>query len=113
MLHLERAVSIVTQTNDLKDALSQAKSLINALPGGELCLDEQDEVINMLERLKQAKKSAIVFRSSVHQDLTHFDRAQLDQLSQYVPPPSVSDGSQTDAKDTPMEIDSTASTPGA
>lgn len=47
---------IVTQTNDLKDALSQAKSLINALPGGELCLDEQDEVIDMLERLKLAKK---------------------------------------------------------
>ena len=44
------------QTNDLKDALSQAKSLINALPGGELCLDEQDEVIDMLDRLKQAKK---------------------------------------------------------
>ena len=44
------------QTNDFKDAITQAKSLINALPGGELCLDEQDEVINMLERLKQAKK---------------------------------------------------------
>jgi len=44
------------QTNDLKDAITQARSMINGLPGGELCLDEQDEVINMLERLKQAKK---------------------------------------------------------
>jgi len=49
-------VPIVTQTNDLKEALNQAKSLINALPGGELCLDEQDEVIGMLERLKGTKK---------------------------------------------------------
>jgi len=87
--------ALLQSTNDLKDALNQAKSLINALPGGELCLDEQDEVIDMLQRLKQAKK------------------AQLEQLSQYVPSNSVSDSPVTDAKDIQMEIDSTASTPGA
>jgi len=87
--------ALLQATNDLKDALSQAKSLINALPGGELCLDEQDEVISMLERLKEAKK------------------AQLEQLSQYVPSASASGSPLTDARDIQMEIDSTASTPGA
>jgi len=87
--------ALLQATNDLKDALNQAKSLINALPGGELCLDEQDEVIDMLEHLKGAKK------------------AQLEQLSQYVPSGSASDSPATDAKDVTMEIDSTASTPGA
>lgn len=47
---------MIIQTNDLKDTVTQAKSLINALPGGELGLDEQDEVIDMLQRLKLAKK---------------------------------------------------------
>jgi len=87
--------ALLQSTNDLKDTLSHAKSLINALPGGELCLDEQDEVIDMLGRLKHAKK------------------VQLEQLSQYVPSVSASDSPPTDAKDTQMEIDSTASTPGA
>jgi len=87
--------ALLQATNDLKEALNQAKSLINALPGGELCLDEQDEVIGMLERLKGTKK------------------AQLEQLSQYVSSASASDSPSTDAKDIAMEIDSTASTPGA
>jgi len=87
--------ALLQATNDLKDALGQAKSLINALPGGELCLDEQDEVIDMLERLKVAKK------------------AQLEQLSQYVPSSSALDSPSIDTKDIQMEIDSTASTPGA
>jgi len=87
--------ALLQATNDLKDALGQAKSLINALPGGELCLDEQDEVIGMLERLKVAKK------------------AQLEQLSQYVPSSSALDSPSIDTKDIQMEIDSTASTPGA
>lgn len=87
--------ALLQATNDLKDAIGQAKSLVKALPGGELCLDEQDEVIAMLERLKQAKK------------------VQLEQLSQYVPSASASDSPMTDAKDIQMEIDSTASTPGA
>ena len=52
------------QTNGFKDAIAQAKSLTNALPGGELCLDEQDEVINMLERLKQSKKCVCPSSSS-------------------------------------------------
>jgi len=87
--------ALLQATNDLKDTVTQAKSLINALPGGELGLDEQDEVIDMLQRLKLAKK------------------AQLEHLSQYVPSASASESPSTDAKDIQMEIDSTASTPGA
>ncbi|KAI0044884.1 hypothetical protein FA95DRAFT_209653 [Auriscalpium vulgare] len=47
-------------TNDFKDALSRSKELANALPGGELLLQEQDDVIAMLERLKQNKLQQLV-----------------------------------------------------
>ena len=41
------------------------------------------------------------------------NRAQLEQLSQYVPSASALGSPLSDAKDIQMEIDSTASTPGA
>lgn len=46
------------QTNDFKASLSRAKGLANALPGGELLIEEQDEVIAMLERLRDKKRCA-------------------------------------------------------
>lgn len=44
------------QTNDLRDSLKEAKEAASSLPGGELSVEEQDEVIAMLERLKARKK---------------------------------------------------------
>jgi hypothetical protein len=44
------------QTNDFKNALSRAKELAASLPGGELRIGEQDEIIEMLETLKNRKR---------------------------------------------------------
>ena len=47
------------QTNDFKAAMRQAKDLAMSLPGGELLISEQDEIIAMLETLKDRKKFVI------------------------------------------------------
>lgn len=44
------------QTTDFKDALNRAKEIANSLPGGELLIEEQEEVIAMLERLRDKKR---------------------------------------------------------
>lgn len=44
------------QTNEFKDALNKAKTLVNALPGAELLVEDQDEVIAMLENLRDKKR---------------------------------------------------------
>lgn len=38
--------------------MAQAKDHVNALPGGELLVEEQDEVIEYLEGLKNIKRQA-------------------------------------------------------
>lgn len=50
-------VPIGLQTNDYKNTLSQAKEYASHLPGGELNADEQKALIDMLERLREHKKS--------------------------------------------------------
>ncbi|KAF8174722.1 hypothetical protein BJ912DRAFT_1147312 [Pholiota molesta] len=42
--------------NCFKPALAQAKEFANNLPGGELCIKEQDDVIYMLETLRDRKR---------------------------------------------------------
>ena len=44
------------QTNDFKFSLARTKELATRLPGGELTLDEQDEIIQMLEAVRDGKK---------------------------------------------------------
>jgi hypothetical protein len=44
------------QIQAYREALNQARSLASALPGGELLIEEQDEVIAMLERLREKKR---------------------------------------------------------
>jgi len=44
------------QTNDFKTAINQAKELAINLPGGELVIEEQDEVIEMLLKLRDRKQ---------------------------------------------------------
>ncbi|KXN85593.1 hypothetical protein AN958_11088 [Leucoagaricus sp. SymC.cos] len=80
--------AILQATNDFKNALAQAKDLVTNLPGGELLIEEQDEVIKMLETLRNRK------------------RAQLERFSRQ---PLRS--SSTSTFDQQMEIDSMASTP--
>ncbi|EPS99624.1 hypothetical protein FOMPIDRAFT_1123958, partial [Fomitopsis schrenkii] len=80
--------ALVQATNDLRDSLKEAKEAASSLPGGELSVEEQDEVIAMLERLKARKKCLAKFSSDVEAIST-----ATSQLK--------------------MEIDSTASTPAA
>ncbi|KAI0932766.1 hypothetical protein AcW1_000210 [Taiwanofungus camphoratus] len=81
--------ALVHATNDFKESLKQAKEAANNLPGGELSVGEQDEVIEMLQRLKNNK------------------RQQLAAFSNDVESISAAAGGVN------MEIDSTASTPCA
>ncbi|EIM92020.1 uncharacterized protein STEHIDRAFT_151370 [Stereum hirsutum FP-91666 SS1] len=83
--------ALLHATNDFKASLSRAKGLANALPGGELLIEEQDEVIAMLERLRDKKR---------HQ-LNEFTKLDLKTPAQARP------GTRADR----MDIDSTASTP--
>ncbi|KIY61375.1 hypothetical protein CYLTODRAFT_427567 [Cylindrobasidium torrendii FP15055 ss-10] len=51
--------ALLTATNDFKFSLARAKELAAGLPGGELMLEEQDEIIEMLEAVKNGKKAQL------------------------------------------------------
>jgi len=48
--------NLPTQTKEFKDMLSKAKQLATTLPGGDMSLSDQDEVIQMLEELRDYKR---------------------------------------------------------
>ncbi|KAI0761665.1 hypothetical protein BD413DRAFT_646624 [Trametes elegans] len=79
--------TLVRSTKEFKDGLREAQDYATTLPGGELSVQEQDEVINMLEMLKERKRK---------------------QLADFSERASAISSSQKDMK---MELDSTASTP--
>ncbi|KAH8120469.1 hypothetical protein DFH11DRAFT_1560191 [Phellopilus nigrolimitatus] len=81
--------AIYQATTAFKEGLAKAKELANTLPGGEMLIDEQKDVIAMLERLRDLK------------------RAQLSQFSSQM---LTTAGATTDSQ-MRMEIDSTASSP--
>ncbi|KZT67684.1 hypothetical protein DAEQUDRAFT_767041 [Daedalea quercina L-15889] len=81
--------TLVHATNDFRETLKEAKEIASTLPGGELSLEEQDEVIAMLERLKERKQ----------QQLAKFS-ADVEAIS-------------TTTQQLKMEVDSTASTPAS
>ncbi|KAI0733895.1 hypothetical protein C8Q72DRAFT_771399 [Fomitopsis betulina] len=81
--------ALVQATNNFRDNLKEAKETASSLPGGELSVEEQDEVIAMLERLKARKKCQLAKFSS-----------DVEAIS-------------TATSQLKMEIDSTASTPAA
>lgn len=54
-IHLN-ADPITLQTTDFKNSLAHARSMIQELPGGELLIEEQNELIAMLEQLRDAKR---------------------------------------------------------
>lgn len=84
----EAKQALLHATNDFKNTLSQARDVAANLPGGELTLSEQDEVIRMLEAMRDQKRAL----------LSQFASRSITAV---VPI------SQVD-----MEVDSTASTPG-
>ncbi|KAI0063251.1 hypothetical protein BV25DRAFT_1802639 [Artomyces pyxidatus] len=80
-------------TNEFKESLSRARALAKDLPGGELLTEEQDEVIAMLERLKQKKQY------------------QLAEFSAQVLSTESVPRRAAPSQNTQMEVDSNASTP--
>ncbi|KAI0781837.1 hypothetical protein C8Q75DRAFT_812165 [Abortiporus biennis] len=79
---------LVKEINDFKEDMNQAKNAANTLPGGDLTMDDQDDVIRMLEQLRNQRRDILV--------------NAIGEMKS-------SSEEQTDIKD--MEIDSTASTP--
>ncbi|KIJ68862.1 hypothetical protein HYDPIDRAFT_81510 [Hydnomerulius pinastri MD-312] len=80
--------ALLQATNDFKSTLAQAKDYANSLPGGELNAQQQDELIKMLEMLRDHKRRFA---------------QRVSNLS----------GSSTQGAIAKMEVDSTASTPFA
>ncbi|KAJ7250297.1 hypothetical protein C8J57DRAFT_1239274 [Mycena rebaudengoi] len=80
--------AVLYATNEFKNALNQAKELAQNLPGGELLIEEQLDVLEMLTELRDRKR----------QQLAEFSARALS-------------ASSVSAVDHRMEIDSMASTP--
>ena len=51
------SVVFVSQTNVFKQRMAAAKDIVDTLPGGEMSLSDQDEVIAMLKALRDQKRS--------------------------------------------------------
>lgn len=88
--------------------MAQAKELANTLPGGELLIEEQEEVIDMLERLRDRKRFVVQTVSIIYSSYVHMlrNRQQLAQFSTRTLSSSSIAGDLTK-----MDVDSTASTP--
>jgi len=59
MTNQEAKQSLLQATNAFKNAISQAKDVATNLPGGELTVEQQDEVIKLLERLRELKRAQL------------------------------------------------------
>ena len=68
----EAKQALLHATNDFKNTLSQAKDVAANLPGGELTLSEQDEVIRMLETVRDQKRYRSLFCSVLFLDVDFF-----------------------------------------
>ncbi|KAH8988200.1 hypothetical protein EDB92DRAFT_1050247 [Lactarius akahatsu] len=77
-----------------RESMSHARDVAGALPGGELLIEEQDEIIAMLERLRAKKRL----------QLQDFSDKVIDTKGHDVPQYGVGQNPQ-------MEVDSNASTP--
>ncbi|THH05561.1 hypothetical protein EW145_g4702 [Phellinidium pouzarii] len=81
--------AIFQATTSLNDGLARAKDIANTLPGGEMLIEEQNDVIAMLERLRDLKQ------------------AQLAQFSERV----LATAGASAEQQARIEVDSTASSP--
>ncbi|PAV22215.1 hypothetical protein PNOK_0217200 [Pyrrhoderma noxium] len=91
--NIETRQQLFQATTDFKNSLAKAKEIANTLPGGEMLVSEQNDVIAMLETLRDMKRS----------QLSQFSSQSL----------SVSNTGTGISADEQMkiEIDSTASSP--
>lgn len=51
-----RCLARTHQIQAFRETLNDARSIASALPGGEMLIEEQEEVIAMLERLRAKKR---------------------------------------------------------
>jgi len=58
-LNSQARQALFQSTTEVKEGLAKAKRLANSLPGGELLIEEQNEVIDMLEKLRDLKQAQI------------------------------------------------------
>jgi hypothetical protein len=49
-----------TQIQAFREALNNARSTASALPGGEMLIEEQEDIIAMLERLREKKRYVVL-----------------------------------------------------
>lgn len=106
---IDSVSSILLQTREFKDGLREANEYAATLPGGEMSVEEQDEVILMLEKLKERKKYAIIPRI---QSISLTSPVQRKQLAEFADRVGKISTAKPDYKmDYKMEVDSTASTP--
>ncbi|KAK7019640.1 hypothetical protein VNI00_018025 [Paramarasmius palmivorus] len=98
--------AILQATNDFKASLMQAKELAGGLPGGDLLIEDQDDVIDMLMTLRDRKRCVGLF-IGLEVGLTKC-REQLVDFSNRA---TLVATASTDTTDMKMEIDSMASTP--
>jgi hypothetical protein len=77
-----------------REAMNHARDVAGALPGGELLIEEQNEIIAMLERLRTKKRL----------QLQDFSDKAIDTKGHNVP-------QYSDSQNPQMEVDSNASTP--
>ncbi|KAG9005863.1 hypothetical protein FRB93_009261 [Tulasnella sp. JGI-2019a] len=68
-------LAITAATDELKEKLARAKELVENLPGGEMSLEDQDEAIAALERLRDQRRAHI---------LTFADSKSLSQVAKPV-----------------------------
>ncbi|KAG9032758.1 hypothetical protein FRB95_001017 [Tulasnella sp. JGI-2019a] len=68
-------LAITAATDELKEKLARAKELVENLPGGEMLLEDQDEAIAALERLRDQRRAHI---------LTFADSKSLSQVAKPV-----------------------------
>ncbi|KAG8937252.1 hypothetical protein FRC03_010106 [Tulasnella sp. 419] len=52
----QQKYAIAGATNELKSLISRAKSLVDSLPGGDMQLEDQDEVIKALRQVRDEKQ---------------------------------------------------------
>ncbi|KAG9017620.1 hypothetical protein FRB90_000490 [Tulasnella sp. 427] len=57
---VQHRLAIANATNELKVRIAEAKALIDGLPGGEMLIEHQDEVIKALEQLKAQKTEHLI-----------------------------------------------------
>jgi hypothetical protein len=91
-----------------REALNNARSTASALPGGEMLIEEQEDIIAMLERLREKKRL----------QLRDFSDKVIDtKAAGHCVPPQYAAGAAGGASgggtgsNAQMEVDSNASTP--